>query len=125
MNCFYFLIKFFELKFSCLFIVNFAYISSDNLYLSQSFLFFCRMLGSKFFGLVILTVYCLLMLIEAAKDYYDVLGIQRGASDHEIKKAFRKLAKKYHPDKNKDDPDAENKFVEIAKGLCYMLEQAD
>lgn len=124
MNCFYFLIKFFELKFSCLFIVNFAYISGDNLYLSQC-LVFCRMLGSKFFGLVILTVYCLLMLIEAAKDYYDVLGIQRGASDHEIKKAFRKLAKKYHPDKNKDDPDAENKFVEIAKGLCYVLEQAD
>lgn len=55
------------------------------------------------------------MLIEAAKDYYDVLGIQRGASDREIKKAFRKLAMKYHPDKNKDDPDAEKKFVEIAQ----------
>lgn len=125
MNCFYFLIKFFELKFSCLFIVIFASLSGDNLYLSQSFLFFCRMLGSKFFGLVILAFYCLMMLIEAAKDYYDVLGIQRGASDREIKKAFRKLAMKYHPDKNKDDPDAEKKFVEIAQGLCYMLEQAD
>lgn len=79
------------------------------------------MLGSKFFGLAF---YCLLMLIEAARDCYNVLGVQRGASDHEIKKAFRKLAMKYHPDKNKDDPDAEKKFVEIAQGLCYMLEQA-
>jgi len=47
------------------------------------------------------------------KDYYDILGINRGASESEIKKAFRKLAVKYHPDKNPDDPEAENKFKEI------------
>lgn len=46
------------------------------------------------------------------RDYYEVLGIQKGASDDEIKKAFRKLAKKYHPDMNKE-PGAEEKFKEI------------
>lgn len=48
------------------------------------------------------------------KDYYDLLGIPRTASDDEIKKAFRKLARKYHPDVNRDDPKtAEAKFKEI------------
>ncbi len=46
------------------------------------------------------------------RDYYEVLGISKGASDDEIKKAFRKLAKKYHPDVSKE-PDAEQKFKEI------------
>ena len=49
----------------------------------------------------------------AKKDYYEVLGIQRSASDDEIKKAFRKLAIKYHPDKNKGNKEAEEKFKEI------------
>jgi len=53
----------------------------------------------------------------AADDYYKTLGVERSASDREIKKAFRKLALKYHPDKNKDDPSAEKKFMEISKGL--------
>ena len=46
------------------------------------------------------------------RDYYEVLGISKGASDDEIKKAYRKLAKKYHPDVNKA-PGAEEKFKEV------------
>lgn len=47
------------------------------------------------------------------RDYYEVLGLQKGASDAEIKKAYRKLAKQYHPDLNPDDPTAAEKFKEI------------
>jgi molecular chaperone DnaJ len=49
----------------------------------------------------------------AKKDYYEVLGIEKGASEDEIKKAFRKLAIKYHPDKNRGNKEAEEKFKEI------------
>lgn len=49
----------------------------------------------------------------AKKDYYEILGLQKGASDDEIKKAFRKLAMQYHPDKNKGNKEAEEKFKEI------------
>lgn len=62
---------------------------------------------------------CVLMVTElilAKKDYYDILGVPRDATERQIKKAFHKLAMTYHPDKNKS-PDAEGKFREIAEGI--------
>ena len=57
----------------------------------------------------------LLFTVSAASDHYTTLGVQRDATDKQIKKAFRKLALKYHPDKNKEK-DAQEKFMEISKG---------
>jgi molecular chaperone DnaJ len=50
-----------------------------------------------------------------ARDYYEVLGVERGASEPEIKKAFRRLARELHPDVNSHDPEAEEKFKEAAE----------
>ena len=51
----------------------------------------------------------------AKRDYYDVLGVAKGASEADLKSAFRKLAMKYHPDKNPDDVEAEARFKEVAE----------
>lgn len=57
------------------------------------------------------------------KDYYDVLGVSKDASDAEIKSAFRKLAKKYHPDLNKDDPSAAEKFKEAQEAYEVLSDE--
>ena len=54
------------------------------------------------------------------RDYYEVLGVSKNATPDEIKKAYRKLAMKYHPDVNKD-PGAEDKFKEINEAYERML----
>jgi len=59
----------------------------------------------------------------AKRDYYEVLGVEKAASKDDIKKAYRKLAKKYHPDVNKDDPEgAEEKFKEMAEAYEVLMD---
>ncbi len=58
------------------------------------------------------------------RDYYEVLGVSKGASDSEIKSAYRKLAKKYHPDMNPGDKEAEAKFKEASEAYA-VLSDAD
>ena len=52
-------------------------------------------------------------MAEQKRDYYEVLGISKGASEDEIKKAYKKMARKYHPDLNPDNKEAEEKFKEV------------
>src|SRR3981081_3015212 len=56
------------------------------------------------------------------RDYYEVLEIGRGTSGEEIKRAYRKLAVKYHPDKNPDDPHSEEKFKELGEAYDVLID---
>src|SRR3954467_15979187 len=56
----------------------------------------------------------------AKRDYYDILGLSKGASADEIKKAHRKLVRQYHPDVNKNDKKAEEKFKEVQEAYDIL-----
>lgn len=62
-------------------------------------------------------------MAEQKRDYYEVLGLSKGASDDEIKKAYRKLAKKYHPDMNPGDKTAEAKFKEVNEAYSVLSDK--
>src|SRR3979409_227335 len=57
------------------------------------------------------------------RDYYEVLGVKREATFEEIKRSYRQLAVKYHPDKNPDDPGAEEKFKEIGEAYDVLMDE--
>ena len=59
-------------------------------------------------------------MAEQKRDYYEVLGVERGADDATIKKAYRQLAKKYHPDMNPGDEEAEKKFKEASEAYAVL-----
>ena len=54
------------------------------------------------------------------RDYYEILGVQKGANSNDIKKSYRKIAMKYHPDKNPNDSEAEKKFKEAAEAYSVL-----
>ena len=56
----------------------------------------------------------------ADQDYYEVLGVSRDASDEDIKKAYRRLAMKYHPDRNNGDKAAEEKFKQVGEAYAVL-----
>ncbi|KAF2173522.1 hypothetical protein M409DRAFT_61894 [Zasmidium cellare ATCC 36951] len=71
-----------------------------------------------------LALLCLLPLIAlAAEDFYKVLELDRDASERELKKAYRRLSKKYHPDKNPDDHKAAQRFVEISEAFEVLSDE--
>ena len=57
------------------------------------------------------------------RDYYDILGVTRDATEADIKKAFRKLARQLHPDANPDDPEAEERFKELAEAYEVLTDE--
>ncbi len=59
-----------------------------------------------------------------AEDYYKILGLEYGATKAEIRQSYHKLAKLYHPDRNRDDPDAEKRFMAISEAYKALSDSA-
>ncbi|KAK3582855.1 hypothetical protein CHS0354_012465 [Potamilus streckersoni] len=74
--------------------------------------------------LLTVNIFLLIVQILGGRDFYKILGVPRSATTNQIKKSYRKLAREMHPDKNKDDPDAEDRFRDL--GAAYeVLADAD
>ena len=78
--------------------------------------------GKKTFWAVALAslILCVMIpLVLSGRDFYNILGVPRDANNQQIRKAYRKLAKEHHPDRNKGNEEAQEKFKEIAAGRCF------
>lgn len=73
---------------------------------------------NNIFTLTLVNLLCI-TLVLAGRDFYKILGVSKSASLHDIKKAYRRLAKELHPDKNKGDSEAERKFQDL--GAAYEV----
>lgn len=77
---------------------------------------------SKYWAVICtpLKILCCFLMVWIRKSFYDVLQVPKGASEDQIKRSYRKLALKYHPDKNPDNEEATKRFAEINNGtsLC-------
>src|SRR6059058_3776414 len=62
------------------------------------------------------------MATNNKRDYYEVLGVQRTATSEEVKRAYRKLAVQFHPDKNPEDPNAEEKVKELGEAYDVLMD---
>lgn len=68
-------------------------------------------------------IFLLLLVNQASsKSYYDILHVKSKSSEHDIKQAYRELAKKFHPDKNKNDPNAQDKFIKITEAYEVLVD---
>lgn len=61
--------------------------------------------------------------MAAKRDYYDILGVKKGASEEEIKKAYRRLALKHHPDRNQGNKDSEERFKEVSEAYAVLSDK--
>ena len=62
------------------------------------------------------------MATQAKRDYYEILGVAKSASDQDIKSAYRKLAMQFHPDRNPNNPDADARFKEASEAYSILID---